>query len=97
MTVLFATIFWTMGVVCGLFMTFIFDETETKQALDHKIAMKIKGDLKFENQDDFLYIDIRFTLHSLNTGGWRQYLQLLVYKAQRKQYSRLFQRFANRR
>ena len=26
--------------------TFIFDETETKQALDHKIAMKIKGDSK---------------------------------------------------
>ena len=30
MTALFATIFWTMGVTCGLFMTFIFDETEDK-------------------------------------------------------------------
>lgn len=46
MMALFATIFWTMGVACGLFMTFIFDETETRQALDHKIAMKIKGDSK---------------------------------------------------
>ena len=42
---LIALIF-TVGFICGIFMTFILDETETKKALDHKIAMKIKGDLK---------------------------------------------------
>ena len=42
----FATFVFIMGILCGFFITFFFDETETKKALDHKIAMKIKGDLK---------------------------------------------------
>ncbi len=42
----FATFVFIMGILCGVFITFFFDETETRKALDHKIAMKIKGDLK---------------------------------------------------
>ncbi len=42
----FTTFIFIMGILCGFFITFFFDETETRKALDHKIAMKIKGDSK---------------------------------------------------
>jgi hypothetical protein len=40
------TLIFGMGFLCGFFMTLLLDGTETKEVLDHKIAMKIKGDLK---------------------------------------------------
>jgi hypothetical protein len=40
------TLIFGVGFLCGFFMMIILDDTETKKALDHKIAMKIKGDSK---------------------------------------------------
>ena len=43
---LIMTLIFAIGFLCGFFMIIFLDGTETKEVLDHKIAMKIKGDSK---------------------------------------------------